>query len=81
MAESILGPLPFLIYINDLQISLSSDAKIFVNDTFLFYVTHDVNPSANELNNDLAKIDNWAFQQKMNFSLDPSKQAQEVIFS
>ena len=26
-------------------------------------------------------IQNWAFQWKMNFNLDPTKQAQEVIFS
>ena len=33
------------------------------------------------LNNDLNKIRNWAIQWKMNFNPDPSKQAQEVIFS
>ena len=36
---------------------------------------------ANELNNDLKKISDWAFQWKMSFNPDPSKQAQEVIFS
>ena len=37
--------------------------------------------SANILNNDLLKINNWAYQWKMSFNPDPSKQAQEVIFS
>ena len=37
--------------------------------------------SANKLNQDLKRIDNWAFQWKMSFNLDPSKEAQEVIFS
>ena len=37
--------------------------------------------SANELNNNLAKISTWVFQWKMNFNPDPNKQAQEVIFS
>ena len=32
-------------------------------------------------NNDLKKISDWAFQWKMSFNPDPSKQAQEVIFS
>ena len=32
-------------------------------------------------NEDLEKISDWAFQWKMNFNLDASKQAQEVIFS
>ena len=39
------------------------------------------NTSANELNNDLQKISNWAYQRKMSFNPDPLKQSQEVIFS
>ena len=39
------------------------------------------NLSANALNNDLLKINNWAYQWKMSFNPDPSKQAQEMIFS
>ena len=78
---SILGPLLFLIYINDLSEGLSSNAKLFANDTFLFSVIHDSNTSALELNNDLANINRWAFQWKISFNPDPKKQAQEVIFS
>ena len=37
--------------------------------------------STNELNGDLEKILNWAYQWKMSFNPDKSKQAQEVIFS
>ena len=40
-----------------------------------------MNTSAIRLNNDLNKTKNWAIQWKMNFYPDPSKQAQEVIFS
>ena len=76
---SILGPLLFLIYINDLSGDLSSKAKLFADDTSLFFVTHDITTSANELNNDLNKISDWAFQWKMSFK--QAKQAQEVIFS
>ena len=78
---SILGPLLFLIYTNDLSKGLSSNAKLFADDTSLFSVIHDSNTSARELNNDLAKINRWAFQWKMSFNPDPKKQAQEVIFS
>ena len=35
----------------------------------------------NELNNDLYQINKWAFQWKMSFNPDPSKQAQETILS
>ena len=52
---SILGPLLFLIYVNDLSDGLSSNAKLFADDTSLFSVVHDINTSATELNKDLKK--------------------------
>ena len=71
----ILGPLLFQIYINDLSGDLSSKAKLPADDSSLFNVAHDINTSANELSNDLKKFSNWAFQWKMSFNPDPSKQA------
>ena len=68
---SILDPLLFLIYINDLTDGLSSNAKLFADDTSLFSVIHDVDASANELNNGLYQINKWAFQRKMSFNPDP----------
>ena len=59
---SILGPLLFLIYINDLSGELSSKTKLFADDTSLFSVTHDITTSTNELDNDLNKLSDWAFQ-------------------
>ena len=52
---SILGPLLFLIYINDASDNLTSNAKHFAADTSLFSVVHDVNTSAKELDDDLKK--------------------------
>ena len=43
---SILDPLLFLIYTNDLSDKLSSNVKQFADDIFSFPVTHDVNLSA-----------------------------------
>ena len=78
---SILGSLLFLIYINDLFDNLTSNVKLFTDDTSLFSVIHDINVSAGELNEELKKTSEWAFQWKMIFNPDASKQAQEVIFS
>ena len=77
----ILGPLFFLIYINDLSDDLVSTVKLFADDTFLFSVVRDSDISAYELNNDMQKISEWACKWKMSFNLDFNKQAQEVIFS
>ena len=52
---SIVGPLLFLIYINNLSDNLTNNAKLFAGDT-LFSVVHDVNTSAKELNDDLKKV-------------------------
>ena len=76
-----MGPLLFLIYINDLAENLSSNPKLFADDTSLFSVVRDLNTSAIEINDDLKKIEAWAHQWKMSFNPDPLKQAQEVIFS
>ena len=53
---SILGPLLFLIYINNLSDKLTNNAKRFAGDKSLFSVVHDVNTSAKDLNDDLKKV-------------------------
>ena len=77
----ILGPLLFLIYINDLAENLSSNPKLFADDTSLLSLVRDPNTYAIEISDDLKKIEAWSHQWKMSFNLDPVKQAQEVIFS
>ena len=58
---SILVPLLFLIYINDLPDGLSSNTKLFADNISLFSVVHDINTSTIELTSDLKKINDWAF--------------------
>ena len=48
--SSMLDPLLFLTYVNDLLKVLSSNAKLFTDDTSLFSVIHDT--TRNEVNDD-----------------------------
>ena len=67
---SILGPLLFLTYINDLTNDLSSRAELFADDISLFSVDFNVDASAKELNDYVAKVQDWALQWKMGFNPD-----------
>ena len=78
---SVLGPLLFLIYINDLENNIKSNFKFFADDTMLFSLVKDPILSANDLNHDLEVISHWAYQWKMEFNPDPTKQATEILFS
>ena len=78
---SVLGPVLFLIYINDLPDGITSICKIFADDTSLFSKVLDVNESTKKLNFDLEKISAWTFQWKMQLNPDPNKQANEVMSS
>ena len=71
----------FWFIFDDLSDNLTTNVKLFVDDTSLFSVVHNMNRSSINLNNDLNKIKIWALKWKINFDFDSSKQTQEVIFS
>ena len=52
----VLSPLFFLVYINDLVDNISSDDKLFVDDTSFFTVVYNEETPATVLNNDLNLI-------------------------
>ena len=77
---SVLGPILFLIYINDLPENLVSATILFADDTSIFSTVRDLTKSGMDLNQDLSTINNWAFQWKITFNPNHKKQATEVIF-
>ena len=76
---SILGPLLFLIFINDIPEGIQSNIKIFADDTSIFSVMKDRISASVTLNEDLYLISKWAYSWKMSFNPDPSKQATYLI--
>ena len=77
---SVLGPLLFLVFINDLETDIVSHAKLFADDTMLFDVVNDPRTISVTLNQDLLRVPNWAQHWKMCLNPDPDKQAVELLF-
>ena len=67
---SVLGPLLFLIYINDLTNGISSNIKLFADDASLFIKVTDIEAAQETLVSDLSKITSWANQWNMKFNPD-----------
>ena len=79
--SSILGPLFFLVYINDLTVDSKYHVKLFADDTSLFMVVREPNAAAEDINHDLELISKWTHDWRMSFNPDPQKQAVELLLS
>ena len=75
---SILGPLLFIIYGNDLPKALKSTKCIlYADDTTIFYSSDDMNTLYNTMNSELELLSQWYMANKL--SLNTSK-TQYVLF-
>jgi hypothetical protein len=68
---SILGPMFFLIYINDIVNNISCNTKLFADDTPLFLVVDNEYEAAEQLNKDIESIHQWS--QKWLIKFNPDK--------
>ena len=75
---SILGPLLFLIYINDIVKDIQSTIRLFADDTSLYIIVDSPDNASNTLNQDLAKISSWADRWLVLFN---SKKTESILFS
>ena len=70
---SVLGPLLFLVYINDLASVVDCEIKLFADDTLLYVINDDQDHSANLLNSNLRNVQQWADQWLVTFSPQKTK--------
>lgn len=74
---SILGPLLFTIFINNIVISIQSNICLFADDTFLYIIVDNPTDASDIINSDLQKIANWANTWLVSFN--PNKTDSMII--
>ena len=72
---SILGPLMFLIYVNDMSQAVKSNLFLYADDSCLMYQHRVVNEIEKQLNNDFENVCDWFVDNKLSihFGEDKSK--------
>jgi ribonuclease P/MRP protein subunit RPP40 len=69
---SVLGPLLFLLYVNDLASIVKSNVKMFADDTKIWAKIKE-NEDAEQLKQDLSKLGEWSDNWLLKFNLDKCK--------
>ena len=75
---SVLGPLFFLIYINDLTRCSNFDVTLYADDSVLTLAHKDVLSLQNNVNHELLKIDEWLRINKLIVNLDKTNFILEI---
>ena len=70
---SILGPLLFLLYINDLKQASESTLLLYADDSCIIYQNKDIKQIEVQLNHDFYNICNWFIDNKLSIHLGEDK--------
>ena len=71
--RSCLGPLLFLIYINDLPKTIKGKVSMHADDTSLCYMSNDISKLESAINEDLELLDNWLKGNKLSLNVAKTK--------
>ena len=63
---SVLGPLLFVIYINDINTNITSDIRLFADDTIIYRMIHTTADTA-RLQDDINTLAKWSYDWQMEF--------------
>ena len=70
---SYLGPLLFLIYINDLPKTIQGKVSMYADDTSLCHMSNDTSKLEYAINEDLELLDNWLKRNKLSLNVAKMK--------
>ena len=71
---SVLGPLLFLVYINDLSISVkNSTVHHFADDTNLLYINKSIQTLCNKINYDLKGVTDWLNSNRISLNINKTE--------
>ena len=77
---SILQPLLFLIYVNDMPQAVKSNLFLYADDSCLMYRHRDVNQIEKQLNNDFENVCNWFLDNKLSIHFGEDK-TKSILFA
>ena len=67
---SVLGPLLFLLYINDIAANVSEDLTLFADDTSVFISHKDLKELMSSAKNCLKRLNEWFIENKLSLSIE-----------
>ena len=76
-----LGPLLFLVFINDIVDEINSSIRLFADDASLYIIVDDPLDAAIKLNADLSRIDMWASMWLVTFNTFAAKHLKNQYLS
>ena len=65
-----LGPILFLIYINDISRKVTSNTKLFADDMKVYRILRDTKEDVEELQKDLIHLESWSNDCQLKFNTD-----------
>ena len=76
---SILGPLLFLLYVNDMPQAVNSELLLYADDTCLIYTGKDIQKIEEQLNSDFASLCEWFIDNKLSVHFGEEK-TKSILF-
>ena len=77
---SILGPLLFLLYVNDMPQATKSELLLYADDSCIFFQHKDVNTIQTQLNEDFSNLCDWFVDNKLSIHFGDEK-TKSILFA